>query len=293
MSGDDELVLDTRVAHAGWEDHVFRGFDVFRDLAGSVSLTNLLSIAVTGRRLTTDEVGLLDDIAAVWTVADPRIWPLKITRLASSYGGTIQGVAAGMLCLDCLYIGVWATSRSAALWQRGLMRRLGPAFDDTARREQALLKELSTIDHVPGYGVPFRAFDERVPPFCRRVEERQRQTLPYWSLYESTTELVRRERGIEPNAIAPAVAACLDLGFTPEHMASIFLPLLTPCFLANAHEGASQAPSLLRRLPDDTVTYVGAPSRRSPRRARVVEARRRLRAQPVMRSRAGREARPR
>ncbi len=38
--------------------------------------------------------------------------------------------------------------------------------------------------------------------------------------------------------------------------------------VANAVEGAAQAPSVLRKLPAETVCYKGAPPRRSPRSPR-------------------------
>ena len=45
---------------------------------------------------------MLDDLAVILSgAADPRIWPLKITRLVGSYGGTIAGFVAGQLCTEC------------------------------------------------------------------------------------------------------------------------------------------------------------------------------------------------
>jgi hypothetical protein len=39
-------------------------------------------------------------------------------------------------------------------------------------------------------------------------------------------------------------------------------------FLANAVEGAAQAPAVLRKLPDSSIEYIGTPPRSYPKAAR-------------------------
>ncbi len=76
----------TRVGHAGWNDHRHFGKWVFSELAGNTSTAGLIALAATGRLPDESACGMLDDIAVILTVADPRIYPLKLVRLASSFG---------------------------------------------------------------------------------------------------------------------------------------------------------------------------------------------------------------
>ncbi len=66
-------VIKTHVAWAGWDEHQYRGHRVFAELAGSTSLSGLISIAVSGRRLSPDDERVLDDLAVCLAVAEPRI----------------------------------------------------------------------------------------------------------------------------------------------------------------------------------------------------------------------------
>jgi hypothetical protein len=84
--------LPTRVAHAEWGVNRYFGFPV-PDLLGDETLTGLVALAVGARRLPAAEREVLDDIAVAMTLADPRIWPLKMTRLVASYGGGLAGMA--------------------------------------------------------------------------------------------------------------------------------------------------------------------------------------------------------
>ena len=134
MSEATKPTVFTRVARAGYEEHRFFSWGVFGELTGRETLSGLVAMAVSGRRLDPGEVAMLDDIAAVLTVADPRIWPLKVGRLAASYGGALEGLAAGILSLDCLYVGGYRTTPTAARMLLELAARLGPDVEDPAER---------------------------------------------------------------------------------------------------------------------------------------------------------------
>ena len=96
----------TRTAHWGWDEHRYFGHRVFEELVGHESLAGLVGLAILGRRLTADEAGMLDDAAAVNTLGDPRIWPLKLTRTIASYGRIMPALSAGVLMLDGGRVGV-------------------------------------------------------------------------------------------------------------------------------------------------------------------------------------------
>jgi hypothetical protein len=246
-------------------DHWFRGYMVGKDLAGRATLAGLMGLGINGRRLTDDEAGMLDDIAVAWTSADPRIWPLKVSRLASSFGGTIQGIAAALLCMDCHVVGIWESSLATARWLGELRESLRDCAGDPERVAQAARDHLGNRRFIPGFGVPYRVEDERVPPMWRCLANRGRDRLPNVHLFEQVGDVVRRERGIGPNVTGLATAICLDLGFAPDEIGSLLIYLATPMIIANAHEGARQAPAVLQRLPDDRVRYIGPAPRVSPR----------------------------
>jgi len=97
MAEEHTLVVRTRTAHMGWDEHRYFGRAVFGDLTGKESLTYLMALSILGRELPRDCYPVLDDAACSLTLADPRIWPLKLTRLVASYGSTVPAAAAGLL----------------------------------------------------------------------------------------------------------------------------------------------------------------------------------------------------
>jgi hypothetical protein len=189
----------------------------------------------------------------------------EILRLASTFGGTIQGIAAALLCMDCHVVGIWESSLATARWLVELRETLGDRAGDPEAVAQTVRDHLADRRYFPGFGVPFRVEDERVPPMWRCLEARGRDRLPYAHLFGLVGEVVRRERGMNPNIAGLAAAVCLDLGFAPDEIGPLLIFLAVHMFVANAHEGARQAPAVLQRLPDDRVRYVGPAPRVSPR----------------------------
>src|SRR5688572_24620645 len=105
--------MKTNVGSAGFDDHRFRGFSLYRELLGRESFAGLLALAIDGRRRTPEEAAMLDDLAAVIAVADPRIWPCKLARVASAYGSSLAGVAASTYLLQDAWIGPYTVKGSA------------------------------------------------------------------------------------------------------------------------------------------------------------------------------------
>ena len=60
----------------------------------------------------------------------------------------------------------------------------------------------------------------------------------------------------------------LDLGFDVRQVSVMGHMLILPTIVANAVEGAAQAPAILRCLPDDAIDYNGPPPRLSERAQR-------------------------
>jgi len=105
LTPNETLILPTRVGHAGFDQPRLFGWPVYDSLAGKESYTGFMAMASTGRRLSPEDCGVLDDIAAVMALGDPRIWPLKITRLGSCHGSMLCGIASVLLCMRSRYVG--------------------------------------------------------------------------------------------------------------------------------------------------------------------------------------------
>jgi hypothetical protein len=263
--------LPTHIGHAEWGDNHFRGYSVARDLAGREGVTSLLALAITGRRLDEDERLMLDDVATVTNVADPRVWPLKLVRVVSAYGGCDVAVAAATVALESALIGQHAAGSAAELLLHlgeGLVDGSGkPPPPDDSFLEERCRRFVAEHGRPVGFDVPFRTRDERVDMLTERVAARGRSALPYWQLFARVAEIFWQVENVRPNMPAAAGAVCLDLSLKPAQIGPLMTALGASAFWANAFEGAEQAPACLQRLPDNCVRYVGKPSRVSPRAA--------------------------
>ena len=261
----DEPTVTTRVAKAGWKEHFHYGHRVFEELAGNETYTGLMALAVTGRRFSPEARDVLDDMAASMTIAEPRIWPMKIARLVASYGRIVPGAVAGVLSFESELIGPWTTAETARQLL-ALAEAVGEDPTDADVRE-ATLAMLAERGRLVGFGVPFRSSDERVAALSACIARRGRTALRYWSLSQAMWAALRDAKGLEPNISSALAAAGLDIGLTPDELAPLTVALLHNIFWANAIEGAAQQAPVLRRLPDARVRYVGAPARATPRSA--------------------------
>lgn len=249
--------LKTRVAKTGWGDHRFRGHAVYADLLGRTSTSQLLALTL-GVELGPNEGQLLDEMIVSSALADPHIWPLKLTRVAGVHGGSVMsGLTAGLLACEGPVTGAGPVTPMAELLHR--LVGLDPAIATNEIRSM-----IGAGARLPGFGVPARKVDERVVALTRCIVARGRDSLPYWTLWTRMAEETRL-RNVEPNIASAFTAAALDLGFPPERIESLFVLALLPCFLANAVEGAEQQPDILRQVPTEDLQYHGPTRRKSAR----------------------------
>jgi hypothetical protein len=115
--------------------------------------------------------------------------------------------------------------------------------------------------------VPFRKEDERRVALAERVVTRKREKGRYWKLQEEIAGIVLETRGIPANVGLSVAALSLDMGLYPGDLAALYTGLTTNVFLANAVEGAKQAPGILRCIPEEDVEYVGVPPRKPSSRS--------------------------
>jgi hypothetical protein len=207
---------------------------------------------------------VLDDLAVVMTVADPRIWPLKLVRVVSSYGACLAAFAAGTLCLDEAFVGHFTTGAAAQLLFE-TRRALGDRCFELEAVSEHVRVLLAPGKRLLGLGVPFRPVDERVVMLMERVAARGRAELPCWRLFLLFQTALERVKKLRPNIGLAAAALCLDLGYAPRECAVLVASLGSTDFLANAVEGSLQAPAVLRELPNSAIVYRGRDPRTSPR----------------------------
>lgn len=260
--------VSTRVAHWGWHEHRFYGHRVFDELLGRESFVGLTALSICGRRLSSECCAVLDDAAVALTLADPRIWPLKLTRLVASYGSPVAAAAAGLCMLEGAQIGPWTTGEAARVLEE-LKELLGDRMSDRQFMREMLQSYVQERNFLWGFGTPFRSEDERLVAFRRALAARGRDTLPYFSLLEAVATVVRELRGWEVNIGAGFAAACLDMGIDPRDIPPLTTSLMQHTFFSNAVEESRQASAALRQLPNAFVTYRGPRPRKSPRATAV------------------------
>lgn len=260
------LTQKTRSGHWGWDEHRYFGHRVFGELTGKQSLTGIVALSVLRRRLPPEDVAVLDDMAGVVTLADPRIWPLKLTRLIASYGVAIPAVAAGLLMEEGARIGP-STGVGAAEVLMQFHERIAGRVDDRAHVRAVVSEYLAEHSFVWGFGTPYRSRDERYVAFRQCLQRRGRDQRPYFRTMEAVAEVVRAERKAEPNIGAAVAAMSLDMGLSPSEVGVLSAVMMQHMFFGHAVEEASAPSALLAKLPDDYVRYRGRKARTSPRAA--------------------------
>jgi hypothetical protein len=241
-------------------DYDHFGVRVFRDLVGRTSYLGLVAFGLTGQKLAPEDEALLDDVAACFNVTEPRVWPIKLSRLVATLGRATPGVLCGLTALDSDLVGGRVTENAT----RQLLE-IAAMVDEASDRDEALRQFVLQRERIIGFGVPFRAVDERLVALRAALERRGRTRGTYWRLTESLWSIAKQLRGLEPNIASAGAALFLDLGFRPEHVGAMMLVLLQPTFVGNAAEGARMRSEELRQLPSEAVRYVGPAPRVSPR----------------------------
>jgi hypothetical protein len=260
-------MISTRVAKNLWGENMYFGHRTLADLLGHETLTGLMFMAAIGRRPTDDEREVFDTVAVIMTSADGRIWPLKLGRLVSSYGGTLAGWCASLLTMEGPRLGPWTTGYSAQELVE-LRAQVGERIDD----EEAVVCEARAFferkRRVVGLGVPLRERDERYVALEAWVLRTGRDKLPHWRLHVALAAHGKRVANLGTNILLGLAAVLLDLGdYTPAQISALVTFVNQNVFAANALEAAQQRSPEMQRLPDDCVLYVGPAARISPRAA--------------------------
>jgi len=125
---------------------------------------------------------------------------------------------------------------------------------------------------VVGLGVPLRVHDERYVALEGWVERTGRDGHPFWRIQAALAAHARAAENLAPNVGLGIAAVLLDLGYTPLQISALVTFVNQNVFAANAFEAAQQCAEEMRRLPDESVSYMGPAPRRSPRAAAAFAA---------------------
>jgi len=256
-------VIKTRVGRAGTDDYDHFGVRVFRDLAGKTSYLGLIAFAITGRKLTREDEQVLDDVAVCSHVPEPRVWPMKLTRVVGALGRAMPAFLCGSTVLDSDLLGGRVAGAAAEL-----LLELAAAVEGSPDRKAAIEAFLDTRKRMIGFGVPVRAVDERVVALRKQLTARGLTSRRYWELGEAFWATANEKRGLVVNIIGAVAAVCLDLGFRPDEVAPMAAMLLQPTLLSNSFEAAREPAASLLCLPTSAIRYAGPAARKSPRSIR-------------------------
>lgn len=253
----------TSLARAALETAHFRGYDVMEELLGE-DHWSMVSLALGGRRLTPEECSLCELLGNVGGIGDPRIWPLKVTRLIGSYGRRYAAIAAAYAFLDEAPLGPNPV-RDTAHFFYDAVRDCSSAEDDAAAIARAIDERIASGRPVPGFGVAGRGVDERNVALERKVRERAPSPGRFWRIYRAASDHALASHSLQSNFAATSACIGLDVGIEPDVMDMFVSIVVYWSFAANAIEAPRESPEILRRLPPEAVRWVGSPPRTSPR----------------------------
>ena len=253
-----------RVGHIGDDDNRFCGAAVFADLAERfVSPLDLLGLGFGMPPLDDDAREIIRCVSLCLTSPDARVWPLKMTRLLSSYGNSMAGYFGAQLASFSDRMGPGTASYAAASL-RWLQARL--PTDATAEQVTAAVAEhVATRGRIAGFGVPFRREDERLLSLHRLLAGHPALQRPFWRLHLRVVDALRASAKLEPNIVFPMTALLTDLGLSAERTGLFFSLLMNHTFAAHAMEAAEQDAAHLQTLPPASLDDRSRALRRSPR----------------------------
>lgn len=238
-------------------DNRFLGRSVFDGWVHDLQTPNDLLLASFGLQPVTDahrDAARLISLAL--TSPDARVWPLKLTRLLSSWGDPLAGYFGAQLLTAGRVMGPGAATLAGKLLH-GVGERVGP--HPSVEEVSAAIAAWRTSNPGPlgGFGVPFRPVDERRAALIRFVGDGPLSQGRFWQLHLVIAEALPK---VAPNVALAIAALLLDLGLPPGRCGLAVAVLMSHVFLAHAIEGA-QRDAAVHDWPVSRVSYQGAPAR--------------------------------
>ena len=206
-----------RAGHIGTDDNRYCGAAVFGALAASAtSQLDLTARAFGLRDLTDADREVLRVISLGLTSPDARVWPLKLTRVLAAYGNPYAGYFGAQLGTGSQQLGPGVTAGAAAslAWIRA---RVGDDPSDAAVAA-AVAAHAAERGRIGGFGVPFRAEDERLIGMYKLLSHHPARRRPSWRLMEQVVHALREAHGVAPNIVIAIAALVLEQRPTTEPM---------------------------------------------------------------------------
>jgi hypothetical protein len=260
-----------RAGHIGDRDNRFCGHGVFTDLRAAIRDPFELVALAFGVRLAEGDREVVRCMALALCSPDARVWPLKLARTLAAYGNPIAGSFGAQLASDSDRMGPGTAAGAAAslVWLAEELAAAGvDASTDDATLDAALAaaveRHRACRGRIMGFGVPFRAEDERLLALREMLAGHPATRRPTWRLFERLARVMRGHGGLAPNIVIALAALLVDLGLAPHRAGMFFAMIMAPNFCAHALDAADHDRGLLIELPSEALAYQGPAPRRSP-----------------------------
>ena len=264
-----------RAGHIGDRDNRFCGHGVFTELHATIRDPFELVLLAFGLRVADVDVEVVRCMALALCSPDARVWPLKLARTLAAYGNPIAGCFGAQLASDSERMGPGTAAGAAAslVWLGGELTAAGldaAVVDeaDTAAIDAALAaaveRHRACRGRIMGFGVPFRAEDERLIALRQMLAGHPATQRPSWRLFERLAHVMRARDGLAPNIVIALAALLVDLGLAPHRAGMLVGMIMAPNFCAHALDAADHDRGLLIELPREVLAYAGVAPRRSP-----------------------------
>lgn len=211
-------------------DHELRGHLLFAELLGRKSFIQVAALAIGNVELSDSDAELLGHEGVLTQLADPRIWPLTVTRRIAANGGSLaESVVAGLATL--------CTQQMTVVPVAGFMRfldRVEARVLPGQTLDAAVSDLLASGERIPGVGRPVLEHDERVPPKLELARRYGRADGPGMQLALELDRLLQARKGLRVNSAGFQGALMRDLGFTPDAAAAFCLIYFLVPVLTNA-----------------------------------------------------------
>ena len=230
-------------------DHELREHLVFGELLGHMNAMQVLVYSVAGIELSVEDAAMLDDIFVILQVADPRIWPLAVTRNLFAAGRPLHArLLGGLTSMMSPYFAIQPLSRALEL-----LAEIEAAIADGVSFNEWVDEALRSKRRLPGFGRPILHGDERVPRIFAAIERAGRCGGPNVRRALGLGDELRRRKGLEINAIMPLAALLRDLGFSDDAAACFLVHVLMSCVMMHAVVApTTRAPSAPKEKPPNS-----------------------------------------
>jgi hypothetical protein len=206
-----------RAGHIGDRDNRFCGHGVFTELHAAIRDPFELVALAFGVRLAEGDREVVRCMALALCSPDARVWPLKLARTLAAYGNPIAGSFGAQLASDSDRMGPGTAAGAAAslVWLAEELAAAGvDASTDDATLDAALAaaveRHRACRGRIMGFGVPFRAEDERLLALREMLAGHPATRRPTWRLFERLARVMRGHGGLAPNIVIALAALLVD-----------------------------------------------------------------------------------